>query len=208
MHNYNLIIFDLDGTLLDTSEGIFNSVRYAEKKMGLLPVSAEKLSLFAGPPPTAMYKKVYGLDDTAARKAAFYHREYSIEKAVYQAVPYIGMDILLTRLREKGCQLAVATLKRQDVAEKILGICGFRQYFNLIAGMDGQENFTKALIIETIVEKLGTKKSALMIGDTVFDETGAKEAGIDFLGVSYGFGFSEDEKFCRDPLDIWKRIGE
>ena len=206
MRKYDLILFDLDGTLIDTSQGIFHSVRYAEKKMGLPPADAEALRFFLGPPPTAMYKKIYGLDDAAAQKATSYHREYGKAKAVYEAVPYAGIELLLKGLREKGYRLAVATLKRQDIAEEILELCGLERYFHEIAGMDEGETYTKARIIERIIGQLGEKTSSLIVGDTVYDEAGAKEAGIAFLGVSYGFGFREGEGLCACPLDIWKYI--
>ena len=71
-----MVVFDLDGTLLDTSPGIFNSVRYAEKELGLVPVREEELKKFLGPPPKEMYKKIHGLDEKTALMAVRKHREY------------------------------------------------------------------------------------------------------------------------------------
>ena len=81
---YQLIIFDLDGTLLDTSPGIYNSVRYAEKQMGFAPIPDEQLREFVGPPPKQMYMRKYGVDEETALAAVRWHREYGREKAVYE----------------------------------------------------------------------------------------------------------------------------
>ena len=117
---YELIIFDLDGTMLDTSPGIFNSVRYAEKKMGFKPIDENQLASFVGPPPKEMYMKTYNVDEETAMQAAKYHREYGREKAVFEASVYNGIPELLNSLKKSGVKLAVATLKSQTIAEKIL----------------------------------------------------------------------------------------
>lgn len=202
MSRYSLVIFDLDGTLLDTSEGIYKSVRYAETKMGFLPIDEQKLNLFIGPPPVEMYKKVYGVDDVTAQKAASYHREYSRTKAIYEAIPYKNIRFLLAKLYEKNYKLAVATLKQQEIAEKILEMYGMKKYFSIIVGMNAQETYTKSFLIELAIKKAGMNKATVMIGDTIYDEAGAREVGIDFISVSYGFGFSKAEALCSDPLDI------
>lgn len=204
---YRLIIFDLDGTLLDTSQGIFNSVRYAEEKMGLEPIAEEDLRKFAGPPPAEMYKKLYGLNDELSLKAAAYHREYGRSKAVYEAKLYSGVDETLADLSKRGHILAVATLKRQDIAERILAIYGIDGYFSKIAGMNHAETDTKSGLIKCVcaLENIVPGDEVLMVGDSQYDYEGAKEAGVDFLGVSYGYGFEGTEvgiRFVGDFVEI------
>lgn len=199
MSGYRLIIFDLDGTLLDTSKGIFNSVRYAEEKMGLLPTAEENLRKFVGPPPAEMYRELYGLDEEASLQAAMWHREYGRNRAIYEASLYDGVPETLARLSKQGYLLSVATLKRQDIAERVLSFYGIDGYFTHIVGMNMEETDTKAGLIKRICEweDVTSGNEVLMIGDSFYDHEGAMETGVDFVGVSYGFGFDGSEDGIR-----------
>ena len=197
MKQYDLVIFDLDGTLLDTSPGIFGSVRYAEQTLKLNPVADEELCEFVGPPPKDMYKKKYNLSDEDAMKATNAHRKYGIEKAIYEAKKYEGMEEVLRELKDRSIKLAVATLKKQKVAETVLENYDIKKYFDVIVGMDEEETLTKRRTIEKTIEMTRASK-ALMVGDSEYDYRGALEAKVDFVGVLYGFGFlSGNEYFFR-----------
>ena len=198
MGMYELILFDLDGTLLDTSPGIFNSVRFAEQQLGFSPIPHGMLHVFVGPPPKQMYQKVYGVDEEMAAKATGFHRQYSREKAIYEATVYPGMKETLTALKQQGYKLAVATLKGQKIAEEILKIYGIAEFFDAIVGMDEAESFTKCKTIQVAIEQTETTGNALLVGDSEYDYVGACEAGIDFVGAVYGFGIAEEEN--RFPL--------
>lgn len=189
---YQLVIFDLDGTLLNTSKGIYNSVRYAEKELKLKPIDDDLLKEFVGPPPKLMYMKHYALSEEEALAATKKHREYGRTKAIFEAQEYPEMKKTLMTLRNKGYKLAVATLKSQDIAETILFNFGLKEYFDCILGMDGEEKLTKSMIIKKAIEKCECSGKAVMIGDSENDFIGANEAGIDFIGVTYGFGYSKD----------------
>ncbi len=195
---YETIIFDLDGTLLDTSPGIFGSVRFAEQQMGFAPIPEEQLRVFVGPPPKLMYQKVYGVSEEAAIQATAYHRQYSREKAIYEATPYPGMKETLSALQRQGYKLAVATLKGQKIAEKVLKIHGLSDFFQAIVGMDEAESFTKCKTIQVAMAQTGTTGVALMVGDSEYDYIGACEANVDFVGCTYGFGI--DPAATRYPL--------
>lgn len=195
MNKYELIIFDLDGTLLDTSKGIFNSVRYAEREMGFKPIPDERLKEFVGPPPKAMYMQVYNVDEDIALKAAQKHREYGKTKAIYEAKVYPGIEELLCKLKEKEYKLAVATLKSQEIAEIVLDYYGLRKYFDAVIGMDAKETLTKSQTIQVAIENTESSQNALMVGDSIYDYEGALEAQVDFLGVLYGFGFYKEETY-------------
>lgn len=186
---YELIIFDLDGTLLDTSLGIFNSVRYAESQMGFSPIPDSKLKEFVGPPPKLMYMKLYGVDEKEALKAAKKHREYGRTKAIYEAMLYPGIIDTLETLKNQGCKLAVCTLKSQKIAETMLEHFGLIKYFTTVVGMDEKETFNKLMTIQIAKSQTNTKGRVLMIGDSYYDYDGAVQADADFLGVLYGFGF-------------------
>lgn len=200
---YELVVFDLDGTLLDTSPGIFNSVRYAEKRMKLDGIPDEQLKRFVGPPPKDMYMEIYGLSVEDALSAARFHREYGREKAIYEAITYPNIKDTLIQLKKMGIKLAVATLKSQGIAERILDNFELKNLFDTIVGMDDKESLSKAQTIMKAVSDTGTKGKTVMVGDSRYDLEGAKEAGADFIGVLYGFGFSPDD-VCYDAVFINK----
>ncbi len=198
---YDIILFDLDGTLLDTSRGIYNSVRYAEKNMNLDPIPDEWLGQFVGPPPAVMYQKVYGISEEEARKATMFHRKYGKEFAIYEAEVYEGMIDCLNELKKEGFLLGVATLKSEMIAKKILDNFQISQYFDVICGMNKEENLSKADVIRNAKHILGSG-NAILIGDTMYDYNGAKEAGIDFLAVLYGFGFTKKVVEAENMLAV------
>lgn len=210
MNKYELIIFDLDGTLLNTSKGIYNSVRYAEREMGFKPIPDERLKEFVGPPPKTMYKQVYNVDEDIALKAAQKHREYGKTKAIYEAKVYLGIEELLCKLKEKEYKLAVATLKSQEIAEIVLEYYGLRKYFDVVIGMDAKETLTKSQTIQMAIESTKSSQRVLMIGDSMYDYKGALEAEVDFLGVLYGFGFYKEETYffpvVDDAMGVMKAI--
>ncbi|MBR6486979.1 MAG: HAD-IA family hydrolase [Lachnospiraceae bacterium] len=208
-NRYGAAIFDLDGTLLDTSPGIFGSVRFAEKSLGLDPIDDELLKEFLGPPPSKMYAKFHGLSEEDALRATKAHRQYGMERAIYEAEVYAEIPGALDTLREAGVKLAVATLKQQRIAEKILKLHDLDRYFEVIIGMNEAESMTKADTIRKAV-MLMEQPSAVMIGDSEYDRVGALEAGVDFIGVTYGFGFSPENSYpfmtAETPKDISKLI--
>ncbi|WP_347224152.1 HAD hydrolase-like protein [Bacteroides congonensis] len=191
---WELIIFDLDGTLLNTSEGIYNSVRYTEKELNLRPIGNSELSKFVGPPPKEMYKKMYGLSEKQSQDAVKKHRKYGITRALYEASIYDGVEETLKYIKNKQKKLAVATLKSQIIAEKILAINKLEKYFDIIIGMDLDETYTKSQIIKLAMTKTNCKTS-IMIGDSMFDQIGAAEAGVDFIGATYGFGLNMQNQY-------------
>lgn len=191
---HDLVIFDLDGTLLDTSPGIFGSVRYAEQVLKLKPIGENELREFVGPPPREMYRKKYNLSDEDALKATSAHRKYGLEKAIYEAEKYDGMQDVLEELKNRNLKTAVATLKKQKIAETVLGNYSLDKYFDVIIGMDDEETFTKKMTITKAMEAVGASR-AVMVGDSEYDYQGALDAGVDFVGVLYGFGFRKDESY-------------
>lgn len=207
-NKYDLILFDLDGTLLDTSPGIFNSVRYAEEKMGFDKIPDARLRDFVGPPPKQMYQSVYNVDEPTALQAAKYHREYGRKKAIYEAKVYPGIVELLKKLKEDGYKTGVATLKSQTIAEHVLQIHGLTEYFDCIVGMDENETLTKKDTVLISIEKTKSKK-AVLIGDSIYDYDGAVKAEIDFIGVTYGFGIKKKNGLfptASRPMELLKLL--
>ena len=206
LSKYKVVLFDLDGTLLDTSEGIFNSVRYAENKLNLEPLPEEKLKKFIGPPPVASYMSIHGLSKEKAQEATAFHRKYGFEHGAYEAKVYDGIPHLLTTLRAKGVLLGVCTLKRQDIAEKVLHYFGLLKFFDVVVGIDKGESLSKADTINLALEKLNyyNKSDVILIGDSLYDAEGAQQAEVDFVGVSYGFGLDKKENYPFEVVDVLK----
>ena len=210
---YQLVIFDLDGTLLDTSPGIYNSVRCAERHMGFDPITDDRLREFVGPPPKQMYMKIYGVDEATALEAVKWHREYGRKKAIYEATVYPGMLQVLNQLKEHNFRLAVSTLKSQEIAESVLDNFGIKKYFDAICGMNEQETFTKCQTIRSAMSRINDCKNAVMIGDSLYDCIGALEAQVAFIAVTYGFGFTKESEIqyphvgaASSPSEIYNII--
>lgn len=210
MNKYNVVLFDLDGTLLDTSKGIFNSVRYAEKKMNFTPVDDEVLNNFIGPPPIKSYMENHKVSRLQAEQATAYHRQYGAEHGIYEADVYDGINDLLKKLKEKGIKLGVCTLKRQDIAEKVLQNFFLYDFFDVIVGIDKQESLTKKDTIDIALDKLkfDNRQNVVLVGDSQYDADGANQAGVDFLGVLYGFGLAKDKKYQFKTIENMKTLNE
>jgi len=204
---YDVVLFDLDGTLLDTSEGIYNCVRYTESKMNLKPISDTELRKFVGPPARESYKKAYGLSDEDVELALYYHREYGKTKAIYEAKPYDNMEMCLKELKKANYKLGVATLKLETQAVNILENLNLSQYFDVICGVDSSEKLTKKEVISNACKSIGEGKTVL-VGDTLYDLKGALETNIDFIPVLYGFGFTNGDKLNLQTADSPKQILE
>ena len=195
MKRYDAVIFDLDGTLLDTGEGISRSVGYVIETMKLPKITPEVMRTFIGPPIQKSFARVYGLDEKEANEAADLFRNRYKDTDILLATPYEGIFDTIRSLSDAGVRSAVATYKRQDYAEKILVHFGFDRVCDVICGSDFEGKLTKKDIIENAIKKLGVsdKKRAVMIGDSDNDAIGAAQMGVDFIGVTYGFGFASDE---------------
>lgn len=203
MNKYKFIIFDLDGTIADTSPGILNSIRYTQKKMNLPEISIEKMYSHVGPPMEESYHNNFGLEGDRLKQAVAFHKEYAIQNGYRELVLYDGMVDCLKELEASGYVMAVATLKAQSTATKIFTSLGIADKFAVIAGAVPEKHMTKSMLIELCMEKVGfEKRQTVLIGDSSYDAIGAKEAGVDFIGVTYGFGFKNKEE-----VDSYPNIG-
>lgn len=184
------IIFDLDGTLLDTAEGVLASVRYTTDAMGYLPLSDEVMHTFIGPPVKRSLIAAYGISEAEADRATEIFRDRYKNTDLFKAHPYPGIMELLPRLKQKGFLMGVATLKREDYACTLLEHFGIDRYCDSICGSDFASQMQKKDVLSKCLAALELPpKKALLIGDTASDGDGAGEAGVPFLAVTYGFGF-------------------
>lgn len=192
---YETVLFDLDGTLVDSGTGITNSVSYALKKYGIKVLDKRELYKFIGPPLHESFEKFYGFSEEKAKEAVEYYREYYRDKGIYENVVYDGIPKLLKKLSWDGKRLIVATSKPEAFAKQILETLDLAKYFLYIAGanMDGTRTKKKEVISYALeLGKAGDISKAVMIGDREHDILGAKSVGIAAVGVLFGYGNYEE----------------
>ena len=190
-----LIIFDLDGTLLDTSEGIMHCYRKTGAILNLQENTREKKKCVIGRPLKDGFQCLYKIDsENQLEKAIATYRSIYQSEGIKMFCAYDGIEELLKNLKENGYLLAVATLKAESYAKQMLESAGFAKYFDVIHGWDGTDRCTKAYIITKVIFTLNMISSeAILVGDSEYDAYGADAADVDFLGVSYGFGIRKCE---------------
>lgn len=190
-----LVIFDLDGTLLDTSEGIKASVKYVIEKYNLPLPTETILNSFIGPPIQASFKHLYNLSDEKSTALAALFREQYKSADLFKAKPYDNVFEVLRYLRSNGVKTAVATYKREDYTKLLLDHFGLSKYFDIICGSDFEGKLQKKDIILNAVNKSRFSiNDTIMVGDTILDAEGASIIGMDFIAALYGFGFKNIEE--------------
>lgn len=213
MKSYDIFLFDLDGTITDSAPGITNSVIYALKKYGIAEDNYQKLCRFIGPPLTVSFQEYYGFSKEQSEEAVGFYREYYKDRGIFENSVYDGFEEVVKKLKGAGKMLVVATSKPEPFAKRIIEHFGLAPYFNYVAGMelDGGRG-TKAEVIDYAIKECGIKDKTkvLMVGDREHDVIGAKKAGIDCLGILYGFGTREELEKAgatyieENPEDILK----
>ena len=195
MKNYSTVFFDLDGTLVDSGEGVRNSVEYALKKFGIEVENKDSLSCFIGPPLVVSFKTFYGFDDENADRGVAYYREYYKDKGIFEGYVYDGIEETLKRLKASGKRVMVATSKPEEFAKRVLEKFGIAKYFDFIAGatLDEKTRANKIEIMQYAFDSCGVSPSdTIMVGDRLFDIEGAKHFGMECIAVLYGYGSQEE----------------
>ncbi len=197
---YHTVLFDLDGTLTDSKEGILNSLRYAFEKLGEPLPGEGLLSKFIGPPLQDSLMRYCGFSqEKALRGIAFFRERYSVTgKFENAAAP--GMVELCRRLRERGCVLALSSSKPEGMCVPICEKFGFAPYLSAIVGSPPDGDWEKADVIRETLRRLGLteadKSGVLMVGDRKFDVLGARECGVDCVGVEF-FGYADPGELAQ-----------
>ena len=194
------VSFDLDGTLLNTSEGIVESVKYTVDQMGLkLPLDVN-MGFFIGPPIQMSLKQFFDLDDETAQHGADIFRTYYKTEALYLAKPYEGIFELLEELSKRKIKIGVATYKREDYALDILKHFHISDYCVAMCGADNNNALTKSDIIRNSCVMAKEKpQNSIYVGDTIHDAKGAFEAGVPFVAVTWGFGVKSEKECIEYP---------
>lgn len=186
------VLFDLDGTLTDSGEGIIKCVRLALEHFGITGYTDQQLRVCVGPPLDESFRR-FGIPDHRVDEAIAVYRSRYLTVGKYENYPYPGIREALQQLKDAGCRLFVATSKPEKVSVDILQKFELAHFFEIIAGatFDGSRS-TKAQVIAYLLAQTGAVEDAVMVGDTAFDVLGAKAHGIGCIGVSWGYGQVEE----------------
>lgn len=191
MGQFDYIFFDLDGTMIDSGDGITLSVQYALKKMGIIENELSALKVFVGPPLKQSFMYYYKLSENEAEKAVSYYREFYECRGILRCWPYKRVDKLLSFIENTGRKAVIATSKPELFARRIVQHLHMSEMFEYIAGasLDGKIT-TKSEVIAYAMREIGTDDPSrvLMVGDRRFDVIGARKNGIKTAGVLYGYG--------------------
>lgn len=182
------ILFDLDGTLTDSGEGIINCAILALEHFGLPIPSREKLRIFVGPPLNETFL-AHGVPADQIEEAIAVYRSRYVPIGKFENTPYPGVRELLETLKTQGHSLYVATSKPEAMSVEILEHFGLAKYFTQICGASlDLSRSTKEAVIAHLLAQNGRSDNMVMVGDTKFDILGAKAHGIPAIGVSWGYG--------------------
>ena len=191
--NFDTLLFDLDGTLTDSTEGIVRCLEYALERMGFdIPEDTNK---FLGPPLYRSFAEFCGMNEEQVNEAVRIFRERYSTVGLFENRVYDGVPEMLKRLRDGGKRIMVATSKPEVYAMRIFDRFGLSQFFEIVGGanINGTRN-DKDEVIEYVLEKAGIsdRSSVLMIGDRRQDVLGAHKTGLKCMGILWGFGSIEE----------------
>ena len=188
---YKTILFDLDGTLTRSEQGITRSALYAAERMGYTGLTERDFLPFIGPPLHDSFRRMLGMDDEQAQRATELYRERFSRVGWAENEVYAGVPALLRSLTQNGARVAMATAKPQVFAERIAAHFGLAPYLSGVIGpAEGERHASKADIVRRALERFGGP--AVMVGDRCYDVEGGAANGVDTIGVAYGYGTREE----------------
>ena len=192
---FDTIIFDLDGTLLDSGPGIINAVKYALHKYGIQENNSAILRSFVGPPLHQQFHACYDFDQAQSLEAVKYFREYYTTKGILENTVYPEIEELLTYLADNDYCLLIASSKPENLVKEILTQHDLLRYFKYAGGslLDGSRE-NKDDVLQYVLHSVGIEdvNRCLMIGDRKFDILGSRKFKIKSVGVTYGYGSLEE----------------
>ncbi|MDO4171960.1 MAG: HAD hydrolase-like protein [Prevotellaceae bacterium] len=206
---YKILMLDLDGTLMDSGEGIMKCAQYALGKMGVEVADWRTLRFFVGPPLEDSFRDYYGFSEQKAHEAVLAYRERYFSVGIYEQKQYDGAEKFLSLLKGMGFTVCLATSKMIKQTQFVIRHFGLEEYIDHVFARDMEGRLhTKADVIRSGLDvlKVTDKSEVLMIGDRKYDVIGARECGIDSLGVLYGYGDQEElesagAKYICDSFD-------
>ena len=218
---YDIVAFDLDGTLSDPAKGLVDGFVYAFRKMGIDYGEREALKRFIGPPLIETWMPEFGFSFEEAERAVILFREFYNIYGWWDNTIYEGIPELLAELKRRGKTVVLTTSKPEDTALDVLNLFDIRKYFDFVGGATSHKTRErKSEVIDYVLESVGIDKSpeararVILVGDRVYDAVGAAECGIDSVGVLWGHGSAEEiaesgfTYKAEKPSDVLKIIGE
>lgn len=196
---YDVIAFDLDGTLSDPARGLIQGFVYCFKKLGIAYDSEESLRKYIGPSLYDEWQEDFGFTPDEANFAIELFREYYNIYGWWDNDLYDGIPEVLATLKKAGKKIVLASSKPLDTAKKVLELFGLTQYFDFIGGATSHQNDQKWQVLNWSLRSVGidvnnpeSLSKCILIGDRKYDAEGAKICGIDSMGVLYGHGTNEE----------------
>lgn len=221
MKRYEIALFDLDGTLSQSGEGILDCVRQVFAETGKPLPDEQTLSTFIGPPMFDSLRRC-GFGEEEAKEGVALYKRHFVEHGIYKNRVYDGIIPVLSRLQAEGVRLGVASTKYQPFTDRIIEMLHLSPYFEAVGGStaltgapEGQTppRHTKIDVMRYVIGALRQRPEdrVVMIGDTKFDADGAAASGCDFIGCLFGYGTKEtmaeaytigQPLWAASPLDI------
>lgn len=191
---WKMILFDMDGTLTNTEEGVTRCVQYALESFGIHEPDRTVLRRFIGPPLHDSFTKYYGMSEEDAWDALLKYRERYDPIGIFECEIYEGVEEALRRLKTAGYYIGLASSKPETACRRILEHFGLLSYFDEVVGATLDKSIcSKVQVLREWLRRSGAEpEQAILVGDTRFDALGAAEAGIACIGVTYGFGTREE----------------
>ncbi|MCL2607756.1 MAG: HAD hydrolase-like protein [Methanomassiliicoccaceae archaeon] len=189
---YDVVIFDLDGTLIDSSEGIINAAKRTISELGFQEMSCDEIKACIGPPIGESIVKRNGYGEAELKRFNSVFRELYKNEHLMEAKSYPGMIELLEDMGRYAF-VSIATNKRIDYTTTLLERMGISEMCDEIQALDMEGRLKKKDLVENCIKASGIndRERIVVIGDTDTDAMAAKECGVGFIGVTFGFGFKE-----------------
>lgn len=208
---YDVILFDFDGTLVDSGPGITRSAAWACEQLGVAAPAQEVLDRFVGPPLEASFRDLVGMDPQNAHRATELYRVRYQREGWLESRVYGGVAPLLRALKEAGCYLGIASAKPEIFVRQIAEHFGIARYFDAIAGIqvDGL-HADKCALIKRALPKNCDRARAAMVGDRLYDMEAAKRTGLSAVGALFGYGSREElraagaDEIAESVEDLWR----
>lgn len=208
------VLFDVDGTIVASEEGVIKSIEYALNKLGIYNYQREVLIKFLGPPLSDSFMKYFNMTEDNAEKAVSFYRERYTDIGIYESTVYDGIPELLKSLKSNGVRLYTASSKPEKYVEKILKKTGLYDYFDFVAGASlDKSRKTKEEVLQYLIDKVNPDISeTVLVGDRFYDIVGAHHFGLKCIAVLYGYGDLKEflqynaDYIARTTADIEKLI--
>jgi phosphoglycolate phosphatase len=212
------VLFDLDGTLTESGPGIMNAAKIALNHFGIEENNVENLHKFVGPPLTESFGQCYGMNEADTQEAIAVFRKYYNVTGIYENSVFEGVQEMLQQLKSNGLLLSIASSKPRPMIDIVVDHFDIRKYFDVIVGceLDGTRSQKKE-VVDEVIRLFGelsgddaVLEHSIMVGDRMYDVNGARECGLECIGVTYGYGTRQElqEAGAAYIVDSVNELGE